>query len=236
MILDPVLSSPLRYRYRYRLSFYSLSLSLSSSLGSRRSETPYPPRSINPCSRSSQQRASHGRWNIHSRPRNNTNTCCTQNSCRASSSFASLPRVCSTTTPSPIDPLTPFRFAPISTHPRDVRVHVRLSSGCPFNLLDNGTMQVWDSIPSAKHRNRVMKTAEARRDEDSSRYVKAWAGRGRKKGEVAQGQDACGGEMAGFVIRDNSLPVAEAAGNGVTTPCEAQGGGRLKRVCILDEG
>lgn len=49
--------------------------------------------------------------------------------------------------------------------------------------------------------------------------------------------------MAGFVVRDNSLSVAEAAasGNGVTTPYEAQvpaarpRGGRLKRVCIPDE-
>lgn len=49
--------------------------------------------------------------------------------------------------------------------------------------------------------------------------------------------------MAGFVVRDNSLPVAEAAasGNGVTTPCESPvaatrpTGCRLKRVCILDE-
>lgn len=48
--------------------------------------------------------------------------------------------------------------------------------------------------------------------------------------------------MAGFVVRDNSLSVAEAvaSGNGVTTPCESpvgrRTGGRLKRVCILDEG
>lgn len=49
--------------------------------------------------------------------------------------------------------------------------------------------------------------------------------------------------MAGFVVRDNSLSVAEAAasGNGVTTPYEAPvpaarpRGGRLKRVCIPDE-
>lgn len=49
--------------------------------------------------------------------------------------------------------------------------------------------------------------------------------------------------MAGFVVRDNSLSVAEAAasGNGVTTLYEAQvpaarpRGGRLKRVCIPDE-
>lgn len=55
--------------------------------------------------------------------------------------------------------------------------------------------------------------------------------------------EARGKGMAGFVVRDNSLSVAEAAasGNGVTTPYEAPvpaarpGGGRLKRVCIPDE-
>lgn len=83
------LSSPLRYP-RYRLSFYSLSLSLSlaASLESRRSErAPYPGRLVRSILSRSSQRANHRRWNIHSRRRNNTNTCCTQNSCRASSSL-----------------------------------------------------------------------------------------------------------------------------------------------------
>lgn len=135
------LSSPLRYR-RYRLSFYSLSLSLSlaASLESRRSETPYPGRLVRSTLSRSSQRANHRRWNIHSRRRNNTNTCCTQNSCRASSSLERF-LVASCLLPSPLphidlDPLTAFRFVSISIRsPR--RSHSLLSSGCPFNLFDS---------------------------------------------------------------------------------------------------
>lgn len=139
------LSSPLRYP-RYRLSFYSLSLSLSlaASLESRRSErAPYPGRLVRSTLSRSSQRANHRRWNIHSRRRNNTNTCCTQNSCRASFSLERF--LVASCLPSPLphidlDPLTAFRFVSISIRsPRRSRSRSLLSSGCPFNLLDNGT-------------------------------------------------------------------------------------------------
>ena len=47
------------------------------------------------------------------------------------------------------------------------------------------------------------------------------------------------GEMAEFVVDDNSLPVAEAARLEMESPPPARHkrvDGQLKRVCILDEG
>lgn len=121
----------------------SLSLSLAASLESRRSErAPYPGRLVRSILSRSSQRVNHRRWNIHSRRRNNTNTCCTQNSCRASSSLERF-LVASCLLPSPLphidlDPLTAFRFVSISIRsPKRSRSRSLLSSGCPFNLLDS---------------------------------------------------------------------------------------------------
>lgn len=104
----------------------SLSLSLVASLESRRSETPYPGRLVRSTLSRSSQRANHHRWNIHSRRRNNTNTCCTQNSCRASSS---LERFLVASPPlSPISTsilLPPFVSSRFRSDHRNVPVHVR---------------------------------------------------------------------------------------------------------------
>lgn len=120
------LSYPLRLSFSLGAKRYRFILSPPASLESRSSETSAV--SFDQPFREA-RRVNHRRWNIHSRRRNNTNTCCTQNSRRASSSFE--PRcLVFAPLPSSLSPvstpysLTASRFAPIST--RDARV--RLSS------------------------------------------------------------------------------------------------------------
>lgn len=87
----------------------------------------------------------------------------------------------------------------------------------------------------------AMKTAEETEGEDSSRY-EIWKlgwekGEGKKDGSHRDRR--VWGEMAEFVVDDNSLPVAEAARLEMESPPPARHkrvDGRLKRVCILDEG
>lgn len=184
------LSSPLRYR-RYRLSFYSLSLRLSL-LRIEEERTPYPGRLVRSTLSRSSQRANHRRWNIHSRRRNNTNTCCTQNSCRASSSLKRF-LVASCLLPSPLshidlDPLTAFRFVSISIRsPR--RSRSLLSSGCPFNLLDS-TMGHDAGVPGFYPIGETPKS----RDENGERFLsirntETWDGRGGESHRDSVGRD-----------------------------------------------
>lgn len=172
---------PLRYR-RYHLSFYSLSFSLAASLESRRSErAPYPGRLVRSTLSRSSQRANHRRWNIHSRRRNNTNTCCTQNSCRASSSLERF-LVASCLPPSPLphidlDPLTAFRFVSISIRsPKRSRSRSLLSSGCPFNLLDS-TMGHDAGVPGFYPIGETPRS----RDENGERFLSIRRVRGKRR-------------------------------------------------------
>lgn len=85
-----------------------------------------------------------------------------------------------------------------------------------------------------------MKTAEARRDGGflSIRNMETEIeGEGKKDGSHRDRR--VWGEMAEFVVDDNSLPVAEAARLEMESPPPARHkrvDGQLKRVCILDEG